>query len=150
MLSPSSCASIRAVAIARLPRSWPTSKGILITGACTRVSSFLHPIVRSSKKLKLNVCSANRRGNPRVGVLIAIIDIRQVHIAYHVIVSCHESTEHSHIPHVPNQIELAANVKANPLFMRWVFQFRPVVRSSTRTGVGRENTPIRRKHVAVK
>jgi len=90
MLSPSSCASIRAVAIARLPRSWPTSKGILITGACTRVSSFLHPIVRSSKKLKLNVCSANRRGNPRVGVLIAIIDIRQVHIAYHVIVSCHE------------------------------------------------------------
>jgi len=26
-----------------------TSKGILITGACTRVSSFLHPIVRSSK-----------------------------------------------------------------------------------------------------
>jgi hypothetical protein len=34
--------------------------------------------------------------------------------------------------------------------MRRVFQIRPVVRSSTRTGVGRENTPIRRKHVAVK
>jgi hypothetical protein len=54
--------------------------------------------------------------------------------------------------------ELAANVKANPLFMRWVFQIRPVVRSSTQTGVGVEvgrdstsvRTPIRRKHVAVK
>jgi hypothetical protein len=56
-------ASIRAVAIASLPRSWPSSKGILITGACTRVSSILHPIVRSSKKLKLVYCESSGKSS---------------------------------------------------------------------------------------
>lgn len=50
----SSCASIRAVAIAVQPRTWPASIGSVFIGAA-RVSrgSVLHPIVRSSKSLKL-------------------------------------------------------------------------------------------------
>jgi len=50
----SSCASIRAVAIAGLAHRWPASIGSVFIGAA-RVSrgSILHPIVRSSKSLKL-------------------------------------------------------------------------------------------------
>jgi hypothetical protein len=47
-------------------------------------SSFLHPIVRSSKKLKLVV--ANCRRNPRVGVLIAFSGVVQIAK----LSSCHE------------------------------------------------------------
>jgi hypothetical protein len=56
--------SIRAVAIAvnRHVRS-STSKGFLITGARTRVSSILHPIVRSSKKMKLKCCESSGKSS---------------------------------------------------------------------------------------
>lgn len=63
-------------------------------------------------------------------------DIRQVQIAE--LSSC---CDHEHVnPHVPfrigcNVLQVNATRK-NPFFMRWVFQIRPVVRSSTRAGVG--------------
>jgi hypothetical protein len=88
----SSCASIRAVAIAE-PAAWPASKGFLIISEHARVSRgspSLHPIVRSSKS------ETSFRGNPRVGVLIASTGIRQVQIAK--LSSCHDYKSRS--PHV--------------------------------------------------
>lgn len=64
MLSPSSCAhpSEPSPSLNHHVRG-STSKGFLITGACTRVSSILHPIVRSSKKLKLKCCESSGKSS---------------------------------------------------------------------------------------
>jgi len=64
MLSPSSCASPSepSPSLNHHVRS-STSKGFLITGACTRVSSILHPIVRSSKKMKLKCCESSGKSS---------------------------------------------------------------------------------------
>lgn len=137
MLSPSSCASPSepSPSLNRHVRS-STSKGFLITGARTRVSSILHPIVRSSKKMKLKCCESSGKSSCW-SVDSFIADVNVVRHSTFDVGKCKSqlsrramnTNTNLHLIFHTLCIELAANNAkcknnciANPFFMRWVFQ----------------------------